>query len=157
MEVFMHALDLSPLFRSSVGFDHLSRLIDGTMKQAEQAASYPPYNIVRVSDNDYEITIAVAGFKQEELTITTQQNQLIVAGSAAEKAERAEAEYLHRGIATRSFERKFSLADHVKVESANLEDGLLTLQLKREIPEASKPKVIPIRTVSLIDNKPTKK
>jgi molecular chaperone IbpA len=139
----MNAYDLSPLFRSTVGFDHLSQLIDSAFKMDERAATYPPYNIAKLSEDDYEITMAVAGFRQSELTITAEQNTLTVSGATAEKEDKAKA-YLHRGIATRSFERKFSLADHVKVVDAQLADGLLTLKLVREIPEESKPRKISI-------------
>jgi molecular chaperone IbpA len=139
----MHAYDLSPLFRSTVGFDHLSQLIDSAFKMDERGVSFPPYNIAKLSEDEYEITMAVAGFKQSELNITAQQNMLTVSGVSGEKEEKEKA-YLHRGIATRSFERKFSLADHVKVVDAQLADGLLTLKLVREIPEASKPKTIAI-------------
>jgi molecular chaperone IbpA len=158
----MNAYDLSPLFRSTVGFDHLSQLIDSAFKLDERGPSYPPYNIAKLSEDDYEITMAVAGFKQSELTITAQQNTLTVSGSTAEKTEDAGKAYLHRGIATRSFERKFSLADHVKVVDAHLADGLLTLRLVREIPEASKPRTIAINATSntggkLIEDKASKK
>ena len=140
----MHALDLSPLFRSSVGFDQLSRMIDAHLKTDERTPAYPPYNIVRLSEDDYEIVMAVAGFKQDDITITAAHNQLTVAGVASEKETHQGADYLHKGIATRSFERKFSLAEHVKVTDASLVDGLLTLTLKREIPEAAKPRTIAI-------------
>ncbi len=149
----MHAYDLSPLFRSTVGFDHLSNLIDGAFKMDERNVAYPPYNIAKLSEDEYEITMAVAGFKQSELNIVAQQNTLIVSGGTQEQEEKEEKSYLHRGIATRSFERKFSLADHVKVVDANLSDGLLTLKLVREIPEASKPKTIAINSGSLIEGK----
>jgi len=142
----MNAYDLSPLFRSTVGFDHLSQLIDSAFKMDERAVSYPPYNIAKLSEDEYEITMAVAGFKQSELTITAEQNTLIVSGATAEKTEEDGKAYLHKGIATRSFERTFSLADHVKVVDAGLTDGLLTLKLVREIPEESKPKKIAINT-----------
>lgn len=153
----MTQYDLSPLFRSTVGFDRLSQLIDSAFKQDAAAASFPPYNIAKLSEDDYEITMAVAGFKEEELSITTQQNTLIVTGSTNTKEEEREKSYLHRGIATRSFERKFSLADHVKVVDANLADGLLTLALKREVPEASKPRQIKINSDTLIEHKSPKK
>lgn len=142
----MHSYDLSPLFRSSVGFDHLSRLIDSAFKVDERGPSYPPYNIAKLSEDDYEITMAVAGFKEDELSIITQDNTLVVRGSSAEKEEKDAKNYLHRGIATRSFERTFSLADHVRVEGASLADGLLTITLKHEIPEASKPRTIAINS-----------
>ena len=150
----MHAYDLSPLFRSTVGFDHLSQLIDSAFKIDERAAnSYPPYNIAKLSEDEYEITMAVAGFKQSELNVVAQQNTLVVTGNTTDKEEKDEKTYLHRGIATRSFERKFSLADHVKVIDAGLADGLLTLRLQREIPEASKPKVITINSGNLLEGK----
>ena len=152
----MHAYDLSPLFRSSVGFDHLSRMLDSAFKMDEGSPSYPPYNIAKVSDDEYEITMAVAGFKQAELNVVAQQNTLTVSGATTKKEEAGNKEYLHKGIATRSFERKFSLADHVKVLDASLEDGLLTLHLKREIPEANKPKVITINSGNLLEGKKAK-
>lgn len=140
----MNAYDLSPLFRSTVGFDRLSQMIDSAYKLDERAMSYPPYNIAKVSEDEYEITMAVAGFKLADLNVVAEQNTLTVSGSQTDKPEPEGKAYLHRGIATRSFERKFSLADHVKVVNASLSDGLLTLQLVREIPEASKPKKIAI-------------
>lgn len=152
----MNSYDLSPLFRSTVGFDHLSQLIDSAFKMDERAASYPPYNIAKLSEDEYEITMAVAGFKESELNIISQQNVLTVSGATSQKEEKDTKSYLHRGIATRNFERKFSLADHVKVEGAELADGLLTLKLKREIPEASKPKMIPINGNTLIEGKSKK-
>jgi molecular chaperone IbpA len=139
----MNTYDLSPLFRSTVGFDRISRLIDSAYKLDERAVSYPPYNIAKLSEDLYEITMAVAGFKLSELNVVAEQNSLTVTGASEEKEDAGKA-YLHRGIATRSFERKFSLADHVKVVDAQLNDGLLTLKLMREIPEASKPKKIVI-------------
>lgn len=154
----MTGYDLSPLFRSTVGFDHLSQLIDSAFK-SDAGVSYPPYNIAKLSEDDYEITMAVAGFKEHELTITAQNNALTVSGSNSQKEEKEGKSYLHRGIANRSFERKFSLADHVKVVDAKLADGLLTLTLKREIPEASKPRTIQINASNsaLIEGKSGKK
>lgn len=156
----MTSYDLSPLFRSTVGFDHLSQLIDSAFKMDERGVSYPPYNIAKLSEDDYEITMAVAGFKPEHITVTAQANMLVVSGNVTEKEEKEGKDYLHRGIATRSFERKFSLADHVKVVGADLEDGLLTLKLVREIPEASKPRMIAINAKggsTLIEGKTPKK
>jgi len=149
--------DLSPLFRSTVGFDRLSQLIDSAFKQEERTLAYPPYNIARLSEDDYEITMAVAGFKQDELTITAQENLLTVSGRAAAKEAEEGRTYLHRGIATRNFERSFSLADHVKVVEANLSDGMLTLKLVREVPEASKPRTIAINAQPRIEHKTGKK
>ena len=153
----MTTYDLSPLFRSTVGFDHLSQLIDNAFRMDERGVSYPPYNIAKLSEDDYEITMAVAGFKQSELNVSVEQNVLTVTGSTAQKEEQNGKAYLHRGIATRSFERKFSLADHVKVVDAQLADGLLTLKLVREIPEESKPRKITINNGAMIENKPSKK
>ena len=140
----MNAYDLSPLFRSTVGFDHLSQLIDSAFKVDERVVNYPPYNIAKLSEDEYEITMAVAGFKLSELNAVVEKNTLTVTGASGEKAEDEQKAYLHRGIANRSFERKFSLADHVKVTNASLSDGILTLKLLREIPEESKPKKITI-------------
>lgn len=155
----MNAYDLSPLFRSAVGFDHVSRMIDGALKMDERALSYPPYNIAKLSEDAYEITMALAGFTLDELNVVAEHNILTVSGSQADTAEDSEKTYLHRGIAARSFERKFSLADHVKVTGASLKDGILTLQLVREIPEESKPKQIAISDGSnmLVENTRSKK
>lgn len=153
----MTSYDLSPLFRSTVGFDHLSRLIDSAFKQDERGISYPPYNIAKLSEDEYEIDMAVAGFKESDITITAQENVLKVAGSVTEKSEDEGKAYLHRGIAARSFERSFSLADHVKVTEAQLADGLLKLKLVREVPEASKPRQIAINGKPAIEQKSSKK
>lgn len=152
----MNAYDLSPLFRSTVGFDHVSRMLDNAFKMDERAMSYPPYNIAKVSEDQYEIVMALAGFKLEDLNVVVEQNTLTITGAQAEKEEDGK-EYLHRGIATRSFERKFSLADHVKVTGADLVDGILTLQLVREIPEESKPRQISINAGTLLEDKKQKK
>lgn len=149
----MNTYDLTPLFRSTVGFDHLSQLIDSAFKLDERAVSYPPYNIAKLSEDDYEITMAVAGFKQEELNIVVEKNSLTVSAAKKEEDAKDGKSYLYRGIATRSFERKFSLADHVKVVDAQMSDGLLTLKLVREIPEESKPRRIAINTNGLIEGK----
>ena len=136
----MARLDLSPLFRSSVGFDHLASMLDSA-NRVEQPA-YPPYNIERVSDDKYRISMAVAGFDSSELELESERNTLKVSGVKANAEDNRE--YLHRGIAARNFERKFQLADHVKVVGANLENGLLHIDLEREIPEAMKPRKIEI-------------
>jgi molecular chaperone IbpA len=138
--MIMTRLDLSPLFRSSIGFDHLASLLDASSR-VEQPA-YPPYNIERVGEDKYRITMAVAGFDQSELSIESERNTLTVGGVKADAKE--EKQYLHRGIGARNFERKFQLADHVKVVSANMENGLLHIDLQREIPEAMKPRSIEI-------------
>ncbi len=134
-------LDLTPYRRSTVGFDRLFDLIEANSRAA--ADNYPPFNLERVADDRYRITLAVAGFTRDEIEITAQQNLLLVAGK---KEERAGAAYLHLGIANRSFERRFELADFVFVEDARLNDGLLVIDLVREVPEAMKPKSIAIKT-----------
>ncbi|MBS4049418.1 MAG: Hsp20 family protein [Alphaproteobacteria bacterium] len=145
----MRAFDLSPLLRSSVGFDHVNRLFELANRVDETATSYPPYNIEKRGEDAYRITMAVAGFDQSELDITVKENSLIVTGKAVEQAATQDGEqvsYLHRGIARRAFERRFELADTVKVVGAELKDGLLHIALKREIPEAKKPRQIQINT-----------
>src|SRR5688572_11595762 len=130
-------LNFSPLFRSTVGFDRVFDLLENASR-AQSFDSWPPYDIARSSEDSYRITMAVAGFSENELTITHQLNQLIVSGNQPE----TEGEYLHRGIAGSSFERRFQLADHVKVERADLKNGLLTISLVREVPEEMKPRKI---------------
>lgn len=144
----MRAFDLSPLLRSSVGFDHVNRLFELANRVDEAAASYPPYNIEKRGEDAYRISMAVAGFSESELDITVKENSLVVTGKAVEPAtqEGEQVSYLHRGIARRAFERRFELADTVKVIGAELKDGLLHIALKREIPEAKKPRQIPINT-----------
>ncbi len=139
----MHALDFSPLFRSTVGFDRLSKLLEASQPN-DASLSYPPYNIVKVSDDNYRITMAVAGFAEKDIDITAKENQLIVQGKAAEQPETTGV-YLHRGIAERAFERRFQLADHIRVTGASLDNGLLTVELVREIPETMKPRKIDIK------------
>jgi molecular chaperone IbpA len=136
----MRTYDLSPLFRSSIGFDRLSRLIEAS--QATEAVAYPPYNIEKLGENAYRITMAVAGFGEGDIDIVVQDNALTVRGKA--QAEPETAQFLHRGIAGRAFERLFQLADHVEVEGARLENGLLHVELVRRIPEQLKPRKIEI-------------
>ncbi len=138
----MTTFDFSPLYRTSVGFDRLASLLSAA-NRTEQGNGYPPYNIRTTSEDHYQITMAVAGFSENELDITTEQNRLVVTGNRPEESEEA-GEYLHRGIATRSFERRFNLADHVKVVNASLANGLLHIDLERELPEAMKPRTIKI-------------
>ena len=138
----MRAYDFSPLFRYSVGFDRLEQLLDTTARRQGQGQSYPPYNIESISDNAYRITMAVAGFSEAELDITQTDNSLVVTGKG--QAPDVGVSYLHQGIATRAFERSFDLADHVKVTNANLTNGMLTVSLEREVPEALKPRQIEI-------------
>lgn len=119
-------------------------MIDAASAQASNTASYPPYNVVRLSDDAYRIDLAVAGFTQDELSIESEQNRLTITGRIEDKSANDDTEYLHRGIAERGFERHFQLADHVHVESADLANGLLSISLKRELPEALKPRTIEI-------------
>ena len=133
-------LDFAPLYRSSIGFDRVFNLLNSAQR-VQTIETWPPYDIVKTGDDSYRIEMAVAGFGQTDLDITQERNVLTVKG---QKTEATEGEYLHRGIAGRSFERKFELADHVRVEDASLVDGLLRVSLKREIPEAMKPRKISI-------------
>lgn len=140
----MRSYDLTPLMRSTVGFDRMAQLLDNFGRADEASAGYPPYNIEKLGEDDYRITMAVAGFSTDELDITTQDTTLIVSGRA--KENNAQPTYLHRGIARRAFERRFALADHIKVTGAQLENGLLHIELVREVPEAMKPRQIQIQT-----------
>jgi molecular chaperone IbpA len=135
-------LDFAPLYRSSVGFDRVFDLLNNAQR-LQAMDTWPPYDIVRTTDDNYRIEMAVAGFAEADLDIVQERNLLVVKGH---KAEAKDGEYLHRGIAGRSFERRFELADHVKVEDASLVNGLLRIVLKREIPEAMKPRKIAIGT-----------
>jgi molecular chaperone IbpA len=133
--------DFSPLFRSTVGFDRMFNLLESASR-APQGDGWPPYDIARTGDDAYRVTLAVAGFGEDQLTITQEPNLLIVAGN---RTSDERAEYLHRSIPGQSFERRFELADHVKVTGARLENGLLTIELTREVPEAMKPRRIEIK------------
>ena len=136
----MRSYDLTPLYRSSVGFDRLFDLLDTAGKV--ETTGYPPYNIERVTENDYRITLAVAGFAEADLDIESRENVLTIKGARGD--EEPTREFLHQGIAGRSFERRFQLAEHVRVTGASLENGLLNIELAREIPEAMKPRKIAI-------------
>jgi molecular chaperone IbpA len=138
----MRTFDLSPLFRSTVGFDRLSRLMDAASRIDDSALSHPPYNIERTGDDTYRITMAVAGFGEGDLNITTQDNQLLISGKIAGEDEKKS--FLYRGIAGRAFERRFTLADHIRVDGASLVNGLLHVDLVREVPEAMKPRQVKI-------------
>ncbi|MBB4285226.1 Hsp20 family protein [Roseospira goensis] len=138
----MRTFDLTPLHRFAIGFDNVSRLLDTASRLDDQATAYPPYNIEKVSDDDYRITMAVAGFTPEELDVTVHDSTLVISGRQARDEEQAR--FLHRGIATRAFERKFELADHIKVRGAAIENGLLHVNLEREVPEEKKPRKIAI-------------
>ena len=134
------AFDFAPFRRSTIGFDRLFDLLENSAA-GQGGENYPPFDLVKVDDNKYRIDLAVAGFKPDEIDITAQQNQLIVTGK---KSDENGADYIHRGIATRSFERRFGLADHIQVSGADIRDGLLSVELVREIPEAMKPRKISI-------------
>lgn len=134
--------DFSPLYRSSIGFDRIFGALEAASR-LDPAGNWPPYDIVKTGDDDYRITMAVAGFSRDELTITQEPNLLMVSG---QKAGQDNGQYLHHGIAERAFQRRFELADHVKIVAANLENGLLTVELKRELPEEMKPHRIEIAT-----------
>lgn len=139
----MRQIDLTPFRRSAIGFDRLFDMLEATARQSN-SENYPPFNLERISEDRYRITIAVAGFKQDEIEITAQQNLLLVTGRKAESQDNETAQMLHLGIANRGFERRFELADFVRVERADLTDGLLVIELVREVPEAMKPKKIAI-------------
>ena len=137
----MRQYDLSPLFRSTVGFDRMTRLLE-TALAPEESPSYPPYNIEKLNETNYRITMAVAGFGREDIEIVVKENTLTIKGKGQPQDETSQ--FLHRGIAARSFERRFQLADHIEVKSAELRHGLLTITLERRLPEALKPRVIEI-------------
>jgi len=139
----MIAYDFSPLFRSTVGFDRLARLAESALRVDQSAVSYPPYNIENPDENSYRITMAVAGFREDELTMETHDNTLTITGKKAK--EEGEANYLYHGIAAREFVRKFQLAEHVKVTNAYLNNGMLSVDLVREVPEELKPRKIEIK------------
>ncbi|MGM0633432.1 MAG: Hsp20 family protein [Pseudomonadota bacterium] len=153
----MRTLDFAPLYRSTIGFDHLGSLLDAVTRHEQNQPGYPPYNIERLDQDEYRITMAVAGFMPDELDIQTEKQTLTIRGRKSED-DSNERTYLHQGIAARNFERVFQLADHVKVRSANLENGLLHVDMEREIPEAMKPRQIPIgvKNSHLLDASPQK-
>ncbi len=152
----MRTFDLSPLYRSTVGFDRLFNLLD-TASGGETAPTYPPYNIERTGQNAYRVTMAVAGFGEGDLDIQAKENVLTVKGEKKEDKQDGEHEVLYRGIAARAFERRFQLADYVVVKGADLADGLLSIELNRELPEALKPRRIDINTgQKLIEGKKSK-
>ena len=137
----MTTFDFAPLFRTAIGFDRLARLVD-TATSAPDASSYPPYNIEKTGEDTYRLTMAVAGFRPEELDLVVKDNTLVVSGKAANEGQKGE--MLYRGIAGRAFERRFVLADHIVVEGADVQNGLLHVGLKRVVPEALKPRRIAI-------------
>ena len=137
------AFDFSPFRRSTVGFDRLFDMLENSSAGQGQE-NYPPFDLIKLGDNEFRIELAVAGFKPDEIDITAQQNVLLVTGRKKEEAEDKGNSYIYRGIATRSFERRFALADHIQVKGADMKDGLLAIELVREIPEAMKPRKIDI-------------
>ena len=150
----MNSIDLTPFYRSSIGFDRLGSLIDSALNTDTVPSSYPPYNIEAIEKDRYAISIAVAGFEKNELDIQVENGVLTVSGKKADDVER---QYVYQGIANRAFERKFNLAEHVEVKGADLTNGLLTINLSREVPEAMKPKTIAINQASnVIEHKSEK-
>ena len=142
----MQTIDFSPLFRSTIGFDRMQRLLDGALRTDETSLSYPPYNIEARGEEAYRITMAVAGFDEADLDITAKENTLTVSGKARQDEEQTV--FLHRGIAGRSFTRHFQLADHIRAAGAELRNGLLHIDLVRELPDAMKPRKIAIGTAT---------
>ena len=152
----MRSIDITPLMRATVGFDRMMNMLDAVSHTDESALGYPPYNIEKTAENDYRIIMAVAGFGEDDLDVTVKESSLVITGKKA-REEDAKAKFLHRGIATRAFERRFDLADHIQVTGAAIENGLLHVDLVRELPEAMKPRSIEIGTVGakakVIENK----
>ena len=147
----MTRFDFSPLYRTTVGFDHLSSLLDAVTRNDNGSSGYPPYNIELLGKDSYRISMAVAGFAEDDLNIEVENEELSIRGRKPE--ESGERKFLHQGIGARNFERRFRLADHVRVHDARLENGLLHIELVREIPEAMKPRSIPIHSDGLIREK----
>lgn len=146
----MRNLDFTPLYRSAIGFDRMASLLDAMTTSEQKQPAYPPYDIELTGEDSYRITMAVAGFEQSELDIQVEQNRLTVTGKKPD--ESAQRNFLHRGIAARNFERRFQLADHVKVTDAKLANGLLHIELVREIPEAMKPRKVEISNSNLLQH-----
>jgi molecular chaperone IbpA len=145
----MDRFDFSPLFRSTIGFDRMLRLVDAATRVDDASLGYPPYNIEKTGEDAYRLTMAVAGFSADEIDVTVHESMLRVSGKGQKDEEKKNGNgYLHRGIARRSFERRFSLADHMKVTGARLDNGLLHVELVHEVPEAAKPRTIAIGTAS---------
>ena len=147
------AYDFSPLFRTAVGFDRITRMLNNSAQYADNDLSYPPYNIEQSGEDDYRVTMAVAGFRPEDVDVVVHENTLTVTGRAQNQTENDGKDLLYQGIARRAFERRFQLADYIKVVNAGLEDGLLTVDLAREVPEEKKPRKIEIRGAEKLENK----
>jgi molecular chaperone IbpA len=153
----MRAFDFAPLYRSTVGFDRMFSMLDQLGGVEGSVPAYPPYNIARSDENAFRISVAVAGFTDADLSIETKENRLTIRGEKRTNDEEKTGDVLYKGIAERTFDRSFQLADHVQVKEANLENGLLHVDLVRELPEAMKPRAIPItRSGKLLEVKPTK-
>jgi len=150
-DALMRTYDFSPLYRSTVGFDRMAAMLDNVMSNDVGGQTYPPYNIEKTGDDAYRITVAVAGFSESELGIEVRDGQLVISGKKAEEQD-GQATYLHRGIATRAFERRFQLADHVRATGAVCENGLLHVDLVREVPEALKPRKIEINAAPALES-----
>ncbi len=148
----MATIDLSPLFRSTIGYDRVNRLLESAMAGEASAPSYPPYNIEKLGEDDYRVVVAVAGFREEDIDITVENSTLTIRGKAAEDGDE-EVRFLHRGIAGRAFERRFELADHIQAKGAKLENGLLSIDLVREVPEHLRPRKIEIGGQKAIEGK----
>ncbi|NOD65502.1 MULTISPECIES: Hsp20 family protein [unclassified Ruegeria] len=145
----MRTFDFAPLHRATIGFDQIADMMDRVLTNDVAQPSYPPYNIEKTDADTYRISVAVAGFSEADLSVEVKENSLVVAGKKA--AEDKDRSYLHRGIATRAFERRFALADHVRVTGASHENGMLNIDLKREVPEALKPRRIEISSAKAIE------
>ena len=153
----MNRLDLQPFFRSTIGFDEIADILDGLTEHNRKSNQYPPYNIERISEEDYKITVAVAGFKNENLDITKHNNLLSIEGKMDKKASPTEHMYLYKGIAERSFQLQFRLAEHMHISNVTLEHGMLSIDMYREIPEELKPQKIKInsKSTSALEQKET--
>ena len=153
----MRTYDLSPLYRSTVGFDRFASMLDNVLTGDTAQPSYPPYNIEKVSDDSYRITLAVAGFSKDDIEIEAREGVLLVKGARTPAEDGQSPTYLHRGIAERAFERRFQLADHVRATGADIVNGLLHVELTREVPEALKPRKIEIGAPKAIEGKARRK
>ncbi len=152
----MRNYDFAPLYRSTVGFDRLANMLDRALTTDVGTNTYPPYNIEKSGDDTYRISVAVAGFSEDELSVEMRDGQLVISAKKAETEDAGEVQYLHRGIASRAFEKRFQMADHVRPVAAETIDGLLHIDLVREVPEALKPRRIEIASNGTIDAKPVK-
>ena len=148
----MRNFDLSPLFHTSVGFDRLNRMLDTANRVDERSQNYPPYNIEKLDENAYRIIMAVAGFGEDDIELTQHENALTITGKGQE-GEKDATKFLHQGIARRGFQRRFELADYIRVTGANMENGMLSVELTREVPEEMKPRRIEIQSSNVLEHK----